>query len=33
MDININDIKNGMTIIMDGNLYTIVDIININIHI
>ncbi len=25
MDININDIKNGMTIIMDGNLYTIVE--------
>lgn len=25
MDININDIKNGMTVIMDGNLYTIVD--------
>ena len=25
MDININDIKNGMTIIMDGALYTIVE--------
>ena len=25
MDININDIKNGMTVIMDGNLYTIVE--------
>lgn len=25
MDININDIKNGMTIIMDGNLYSIVE--------
>jgi len=25
MEININDIKNGMTIIMDGNLYTIVE--------
>ena len=25
MDININDIKNGMTIIMDGNLYTIIE--------
>lgn len=25
MDININDIKNGMTVIMDGSLYTIVD--------
>lgn len=25
MDININDIKNGMTIIMDGSLYSIVE--------
>lgn len=25
MDININDIKNGMTIIIDGNLYSIVE--------
>ncbi len=25
MDININDIKNGMTIIMDGNLYSIIE--------
>lgn len=25
MEININDIKNGMTIIMDGNLYSIVE--------
>lgn len=25
MDININDIKNGMTIIMDGNLYSIME--------
>lgn len=25
MDININDIKNGMTVIMDGNLYSIVE--------
>lgn len=25
MDININDIKNGMTIIMDGNLYSVVE--------
>lgn len=25
MDININDIKNGMTVIMDGSLYSIVE--------
>ncbi len=25
MDININEIKNGMTVIMDGNLYSIVE--------
>ena len=25
MNININDIKNGMTIIMDNNLYQIVE--------
>ncbi len=25
MNININDIKNGMTVIMDGNLYSIVE--------
>jgi len=25
MNININDIKNGMSVIIDGNLYTILD--------
>ena len=32
MDININDIKNGMTIIMDGNLYTIVEFQHVNLE-